>query len=148
VTIRYPLVAAAAIGVGTAFAFALPAGANVGVQSESPSVAAVELGKLATLDANNAVVFMPVKLSCTPGSYTGLGVRVTQNVDGKIASGQAYKEVTPCTGREQSLRVAVPATQVPFGKGVAFGQVQLQVCMGDANCRTVEDEHNVQIVEH
>ena len=143
---RFPLIAASAIGIGAALAFAIPAGAAVSVQSESPSVATITLGNKATLDADGAVVFAPVKFACTPGSYTSLTVSVTQNVGGRIASGSTYEEIEPCTGKEQSRRLAVTPTQRPFRKGVAFGQSRLQVCGPAARCKTVRDEHNIQIV--
>jgi hypothetical protein len=140
---RYPLVAAATIGIGAAIAFALPAGANVSVQSESPSVHTVTLGRSAKLDANGAVVFAPVKIACTPGSYTSLTVSVTENVGGKIASGVTGQQIRACTGKDQTLRIAVTPTNFPFRRGVAFGQARLTVC--DYSCTDVADEHNIQI---
>ena len=143
---RFPLIAASAIGIGAALAFAIPAGAAVSVQSESPSVATITLANKATLDADGAVVFAPVKFACTPGSYTQLEVSVTQNAGGWIASGSTFRQIDPCTGREQSLRLAVTPTQRPFRKGVAFGQSRLQVCGTQGRCVTVRDDHNIQIV--
>jgi hypothetical protein len=137
--------AMAAIGVGAALASAVPAGAAVSVQSQSPPVQAVSLGAKATLDANGAVVFAPVKLACQPGSYAYLTVSVTENVGNAIASGQAQTPIESCTGTQQSLQVAVTPTQKPFRKGVAFGSASLQVCA--SSCRTVVDQHNIQIVD-
>jgi hypothetical protein len=140
---RFPLVAGAAIGVGAVLAFALPAGAAVSVQSQSPPVAAVKLGSTARLDANGAVVFAPVKVTCSPGSYAFLTVAVTENVGNAIASGQRSLQV-PCDGTQQSLSVSVTPTQKPFRKGVAFGSADLQVC--EYSCVLVRDEHNIDIV--
>jgi len=142
---NYPLVAAATIGIGAAIAFALPAGANVAVQSQSPSIHTVTLGRTAKLDANGAVVFAPVKLACTPGSTAYVSVKVTQNAGGRIASGQSYAQIKPCAGKEQTLRISVTPTNVPFRRGVAFGQASLDVC--DPSCTTVSDEHNIQITD-
>jgi hypothetical protein len=142
---RFPLVATAAVGVGAALAFAVPAGAAVSVQSQSPPLSAVSLGSKARLDANGAVVFAPIKLACTPGAYTYLTVSVTQAIGNAIASGQTYTAVDECTGTQQKLSVAVTPTQRPFRKGVAFGQATLRVCTD--RCKTVVDQHNIQIVK-
>jgi len=143
---RFPLITAGAIGVGAVLAFALPAGAAVTVQSQSPPTSAVTLGRTATLDANGAVVFAPVKVLCQPGSYTYLSVSVTENVGGDIASGTRSVKIDPCSGRQQSVRLAVTPTQKPFRKGVAFGQATLDSC-DRTGCHTLFDEHNIQIVD-
>ncbi len=142
---RAPFVAAAAVGIGAALALTLPAGAAVQLQSESPSVAAVTLGATATLDADGAVVFAPVRVTCTPGSYAYLTVQVAQNVGNAIASGETNETVEPCTGRPQSIEVAVIPTQKPFKAGVAYGSASLQVC-ASGPCKRVRDRHNIRIV--
>jgi hypothetical protein len=144
--IRLALVAAGAIGVGAAVAFAVPAGAAVSLQSQSPPVAAVSLGNTATLDANGAVVFAPVKFTCTPGTFASLQVKVTENVGNAIASGSAFEQIDLCTGAVQRITVAVTPDQKPFRKGVAFGQAWLTSCNQFA-CRTFRDFHNIQIVK-
>jgi hypothetical protein len=140
------LVTAAAIGIGAAAALALPASAGVQLHSESPSVAIVSLDRTAYLDADGAVVFAPVKLSCTPGSYTQLTVLVSQNVGGAIASGETTERIEPCTGKPQSIEVDVIPTQKPFKVGIAYGSAKLQVCDSVGPCKTVRDRHNVRIV--
>ncbi|MEV4758404.1 hypothetical protein AB0J86_25325 [Micromonospora sp. NPDC049559] len=140
-------VAVSAIGVGAALAFALPAGAAVSVQSESPSIAVLKLGDQARLDANGAVVFAPITLACTPGSSTLVGVRVTQAVGGgDIAQGSTVREVEECRGKNQRIQLAVSPSQKAFRKGIAFGSAYLDVC-DHRGCRTVWDEHNIQIVK-
>jgi len=84
---RLRLAAAIAIGSGAALALMLPAGAAVSLASQSPPVQVLKLGNKATLDANGAVVFAPVKVVCAPGSQAFLSVTVTENVNGFIASG-------------------------------------------------------------
>lgn len=140
---RFPLTVVA-IAAGAALAFALPAGMAVAVQSESPPVSQVQLGQRAILDANGAVVFAPVKVVCQPGAFAYLTVTVTENVGGDIASGSTSMDIEECTGSVQSLEVAVTPTQKAFRVGVAFGQAKLQVCSD--RCRTVVDQHNIQIV--
>jgi hypothetical protein len=140
---RFPLIAAGAIGVGAVLAFALPAGAAVSVQSQSPPLGTVKLGQSAKLDANGAVVFAPVKVSCRPGSYASLTVTVAENVGGNIASGTTYTEVEPCNGTQQKLQIAVIPTQKAFKAGVAFGQATLRAC--DYDCKTTVDQHNITI---
>jgi hypothetical protein len=142
---RLRVLAAVAIGAGVALAVALPAGAAVSVASQSPPVQSVQLGNQATLDANGAVVFAPVKVVCAPGVQAYLSVQVTENVNGFIASGQTSTQPL-CDGTTQKLREAVVPTQRAFKKGVAFGQAFLEVC--DFNgCRNLVDQHNVQIVK-
>ena len=143
---RLPWVAAVAIGAGAALAVALPAGAAVSVASQSPPVQSVKLGNQATLDANGAVVFAPVKVVCAPGAQAYLSVTVTENVNGFIASGTANPILRPCDGTTQKLQATVVPTQRAFKKGVAFGQAFLEVC--DFNgCRNIADQHNIQIVK-
>ncbi|RKR91230.1 hypothetical protein BDK92_5623 [Micromonospora pisi] len=143
---RASTLALLAIAAGAVLAFALPAGAAVSVQSESPSVAVLNLGGKARLDANGAVVFAPVKVACTPGSYTTVSVEVTQAVGNGIAKGEKTLDIRTCTGDEQKLNVAVTPDQRPFRKGVAFGSATLQVC-DNRGCKTVYDEHNIEIVK-
>jgi hypothetical protein len=146
VKLRFPLVAAVAIGAGAAVAFALPAGAAVSVQSQSPGVSAVSLGSTATLDANGAVVFAPVKLACPAGTSAYLTVSVTENVGNAIASGAASMAIDPCTGKTQNVSVAVTPTQKPFRQGIAFGSANLSFC-DSSRCSTAVDQHNIQIVK-
>jgi hypothetical protein len=143
--VGFPLIAAATLAIGATVAFALPAGAAVSVQSQSPPVAAVKLGNTATLDAKGAVVFAPVKVTCTPGDFAELSVSVTENVGNAIASGMASQDVQPCTGSVQKVTMAVTPTQKPFKRGVAFGQAWLQVC-NSFSCHTFQSQHNIQIV--
>jgi hypothetical protein len=145
---KFPLIAAGAMGVGAVLAFALPAGASVSVQSQSPPAGTVKLGQRATLQANGAVVFAPVKVTCRPGSYTSLTVLVAENVNGKIASGTTFTQVDPCTGRPQSLQVAVVPTQRAFKAGLAFGQATLQTCNDSGSCKTAVDQHEITIVKN
>jgi hypothetical protein len=147
--VRFPAVAAAAVGLGALFAFVLPAGAAVSVQSQSPPVKSVSLGRTATLDANGAVIFAPVKLVCPVGSDAFLTVTVTENVGNAIAKGSASQQIEPCTGVPQSFRMAVTPDQKPFKKGVAFGQAFFTVCPNPPfeRCRTLIDQHNVKIVK-
>ena len=144
---RFPLIAGAAIAAGAMLAFALPAGASVSVQSQSPPVAAVSLGKKATLDANGAVIFPTVRITCQPGSVASLSVTVTENVGGHIAKGSITQQIGSCTGSTQKFRLAVTPEQRAFRKGVAFGQAQFQVCQVMVACSTAVDEHNIEIVK-
>jgi hypothetical protein len=143
---RLALIAAGAIGVGAAVALAVPAGAAVSLQSQSPPVAAVSLGNKATLDANGAVVFAPVRFNCAPGASATLQVKVTENVGNAIASGSAYEQIDLCTGAVQRITVAVTPDQRPFKRGVAFGQAWLTSC-NQFTCKTFRDFHNIQIVK-
>jgi hypothetical protein len=144
---KFPLIAAGAMGVGAVLAFALPAGASVSVQSQSPPAGTVKLGQKATLQANGAVVFAPVKVTCRPGSYTQLTVLVAENVNGNIASGTTYTQVDPCTGQPQSMQIAVVPTQKAFKAGLAWGQATLQTCNQNGECRTAVDQHEITIVK-
>ncbi|MGW4462010.1 hypothetical protein [Micromonospora sp. NBC_01796] len=143
---RASALALVAIAVGGVIAFALPAGAAVSVQSESPSVAAVTLGGKARLDANGAVVFAPVKVACTPGSYAALTVEVTQAVGNNIAKGDKTVTIQECTGDQQKLNVAVTPDLKPYRKGVAFGSARLEVC-DHVGCKTVYDERKIDIIK-
>ena len=143
---RPRLLAALAIGAGAAMAMALPAGAAVSLQSQSPPVQSVTLGNQATLDANGAVVFAPVKVVCAPGTFAFLSVTVAENVGGFIASGTAGLEIEPCTGTTQKLTVAVIPNQRAFRKGLAFGQATLNFC-DSTGCHNPVDQHNIQIVK-
>jgi hypothetical protein len=140
---KFALMVTGAISVGTALAMAVPANAGVNLQSESPGVAAVKLAKKARLDANGAVVFAPVTLTCTPGSYTYLTVRVTQAIGDSLASGQKSREIRPCTGNPQKIELSVSPTQRPFRTGTAWGEAEMSVC--SAKCTTVYDEHLITI---
>jgi hypothetical protein len=141
---RLPLAAAGAIGLGAVLAFALPAGAAVSAQS--PPDASVRLGGQATLDADGAVVFAPVTIACRSGLSAYLTVRVTENVGGFIASGDANVLGARCTGGKAKFTATVTPTQRAFRKGVAFGQAFLTVC--DPNgCQTLVDQRNVDIVK-
>jgi hypothetical protein len=143
----FPLIAAGAMGVGAVLAFALPAGASVSVQSQSPPTGTVKLGQRATLEANGAVVFAPVKVVCRPGSYTAITVLVAENVGGNIASGTTYTQVDPCTGQPQSLQIAVVPTQKAFKPGLAWGQATLQTCDDSGTCKSAVDQHEITIVK-
>jgi hypothetical protein len=140
---RLRLIAVGLIGLTAALAFAVPAGAAV--VSKSAPTAALVLGNKATLDANGAVVFASVKVSCTPGKTTYLSVTVTENVGGFIASGTG-NATAPCKGHNVTTSIAVTPTQRAFAKGVAFGQAELSVC-GGAGCDELLDQHNIQIVK-
>jgi hypothetical protein len=136
--------AAGVVGLGAVLAFALPAGAAVSAQS--PPDASVRLGGQATLDANGAVVFAPVTIACRSGLSAYLTVRVTENVGGFIASGDASVPDVRCTGGKAKFTATVTPTQRAFRKGVAFGQAFLTVC--DPNgCKTLVDQRNVDIVK-
>ena len=143
---RFAAVAAATVGLGAALAFALPAGAAVSLQSQSPPVGAVQLAKKATLDANGAVVFAPVKVTCPPNTSAFLRVKVTENVGDAIASGETDESIDLCTGTVQQESVAVTPVQKPFKKGVAFGQAWLEAC-NQFTCKTSHDFHNIEIVK-
>ena len=143
---KFHLIAGGAVAAGAVLAFALPAGAAVTVQSQSPPAATVKLGSTATLDANGAVVFAPVKVVCRPGQYASLSVTVAENVNGDIASGTTYQEIEQCDGTVQNLQVAVIPTQKAFKKGIAFGQAKLEYS-GNNGYHTAVDQHNIQIVE-
>ncbi|GIH17965.1 hypothetical protein [Rugosimonospora africana] len=141
---RTQLLAAGAIGVGAVIAFALPAGAAV--VNQSPPAPVLKLGKTATLEANGAVVFAPVTITCPAGTSQYLTVAVTENVAGGfIASGAASLDVD-CTGQSQTVRLAVTPTQRAFTKGVAFGQASIDVC-GPYSCKPLRDQHEIQIVK-
>jgi hypothetical protein len=132
------------VAAGAALAFALPGGTAVAVQSQSPPVSQLKLGNTATLDANGAVVFAPVSIVCRPGSDVYVSVSVTENVGGDIAKGTASEEIEACTGKVQRVEIAVTPDLKAFRLGVAFGQARVSVC--DTRCRTITDQHNVQIV--
>jgi hypothetical protein len=141
---KFALVVTGAISVGAALAFAMPASAGVNLQSESPGVGAVDLGKRARLDANGAVVFAPVTVACMPNAYAYLTVKVTQANGDSIASGQKTREVKPCNGKKQKVELSVTPTQRPFRTGVAWGEAELSVCTN--YCRSLSDEHLITIV--
>jgi hypothetical protein len=139
------LLAASAIGLGAVVAFALPAGAAV--ISKSPPAPVLKLGTTATLEANGAVVFAPVKFTCPVGSTGYESVTVTEAVEGGlIASGSGGTDPIPCTGRQQNINQSVTPTQRAFIKGAAFGQAYLNVC-GPQGCQVVRDERVIQIVK-
>ncbi len=136
--------AGAGIAAAAVAALALPAGAAVSVQSQSPSVPLLKLGSTAKLDANGAVVFAPIRVTCAPGSTAYLTVSVTEAVGNDIARGTAGQSVA-CTGTVQQLRVAVTPSEHPFKKGVAFGQAGVDLC--STTCVSAVDVHNIQIVK-
>jgi len=140
---RLSLVAAGAIGLGAAVAFALPAGAAVSTQS--PPLGSLSLGNTATLDANGAVVFAPLTVACRPGASAYLELDVTEAVGDAIASGSTSERIDACTGGRQKLKEAVTPTQKPFRKGVAFARARLDAC-DPTGCKTLTDQHNIQIV--
>jgi hypothetical protein len=141
---KFALVATAAIGVGAALAFAMPASAGVNLQSESPGVGVLDLGKRARLDANGAVVFAPVTVACAPGTTAYLTVKVTQAIGDSIASGQKSRSVSPCNGQKKKVELSITPTQRPFRTGVAYGEAELSVC-NYYTCTTLYDEHLVTI---
>jgi hypothetical protein len=138
-----PTLAGAGVAAAAVAALALPAGAAVSVQSQSPSVPVVKLGNTATVDAKGAVVFAPVKVTCTPGATAYVDVYITEAVGSKIARGGVEYEIT-CTGAVQKVQATVTATQEAFKSGVAYGQAYVTVC-GSNGCYTAEDEGNIQI---
>jgi hypothetical protein len=142
----HPLLSVCAMAVGGVLAVALPAGAAVSVQSQSTPAQRVELGKTATLQANGAAVFTALNVICRPGGTASLTVIVTQNAGGKISSGSAYRDIEDCTGKPQNLQVAVTPSEVPYIRGVAFGQASLRACNSSSyQCATVRDEHEIWI---
>jgi hypothetical protein len=142
---RGQLLAAGAIALGATFAFALPAGAAV--SSQSPPTAVLKLANQANIDANGAVVFVPLRFTCRPGSQAYVSAEITENVGGFIASGSgSTRNELNCSGKAQSVTLAVTPTQRAFAKGVAFGEAYLQVCNSNG-CQTVADQRNVQIVK-
>jgi len=141
---KFALVATTAIGVGAALAFAMPASAGVNLQSESPGVGVLDLGKRARLDANGAVVFAPVTVACAPGTYAYLTVKVTQANGDSIAQGEKTRQVKPCDGRKKKVELSITPVQRPFRTGVAYGEADLNVC-GSFGCTTLYDEHLITI---
>src|SRR4051794_19242578 len=137
-----PALAGLGIAAASVAAFSLPAGASVSVQSSSPPVISVKLGK-ATIAANGAVIFSGSKVTCPRGTSAGLNVTVTEAVGNNIASGTGFTTVT-CTGNVQAVTVAVTPTQHPFRKGVAFGQASINDCTA-TRCLSADDQRVIQI---
>ena len=75
-------------------------------------------------------------------------VLVAENVGGKIASGTTFTQVDPCTGRPQSLQIAVVPTQRAFKAGLAWGQASLQTCNDSGTCKSAVDQHEITIVKN
>ena len=143
---RTLMLASGAIGLGAAVAFALPAGAAV--VNQSPPTPVLKLGATATLKANGAVVFAPVRITCQPGANAFLGVTVTEAVNGGfIASGTGVTDSIPCTGSPQSISQAVTPSQRAFTKGVAFAQARVDVCNSVGCATEVNDQRIIQIVK-
>jgi hypothetical protein len=141
---RLKLIAATAIGVGAVAAFALPAGAAVSLQSQSQPTTVVNLGNQARLDANGAVVFASVTVTCGPAYFSSVNVTVTENVGGgRIASGTTVL-FPVCDGTSHKATVSVVPTQRAFRTGVAFGQAVGSFC--DETCVNIKDEHTINIV--
>ncbi|GAA5180550.1 hypothetical protein GCM10023322_13100 [Rugosimonospora acidiphila] len=139
------LLASGAVALGATVAFALPAGAAV--VDQSPPAPVLKLGATANLQANGAVVFVPVKVTCQPGASAYLSVTVTENVGGGfIASGSGSTDSLTCTGHSQTVNEAVVPTQRAFAKGVAFAQTQMSVC-GSVDCARASDQRVIQIVK-
>jgi hypothetical protein len=144
-TLLRPAIAGAGIAAASVAAFALPAGAAVSVQSSSPAVISLKLGNQATIEANGAVVLAPTKVKC-PVGYTGyLDVAITEAVGNNIAAGR-YEVEVQCTGKQQSITVAVTPAEHPFKKGVAWGSAEL-TAYGPASAQTVVDQHTIQLVK-
>ena len=141
----FPVLTSAALGAAASVACALPADA-VGIPSAPPpagAASAVTLGGPATLDADGAVVFVPVEVACKAGPQTYLIVSVTESAGSSIASGTAYVPVD-CTGSPQTLSVAVNPAQKAFRKGTGFGSAAVQTC-DTGGCQNLMDQHVLQI---
>jgi hypothetical protein len=142
-TLLRPAIAGLGIAGAAVAAFALPAGAAVSVQSSSPPVISVKLGK-ATIAANGAVIFSSSKVTCPRGATATLEVSVTEAVGNNIASGYATTPVT-CTGTVQNATIAVSPTNHPFRKGSAWGDAFIGYC-NQIRCLSAEDQRVIQIV--
>ena len=140
----YPLVALATVAVGTVLALALPGGAQA-VQVKSPPNGVVLFEAEAVLEANGAAVTAVVDYFCPTGTSISVEITVTQAVGDTIASGRSTRYFNSvCNGKPQVLRVAVAATQRPFVKGAAFGQVEGSF-YGDQMLKTGWDDRTIRI---
>jgi hypothetical protein len=138
------IAAAVAVVAGGAIAFALPAGADVSTQS--PPVAAVQVGSPAVLGARGAIVTVPVTYVCAPGSTFGsLTVEVVQRVGGDIARGADGVEIAACTGDLQQVDIIITAYTNPFRKGEAFASARFSIC-DFTGCRQAIDQRTIEIV--
>ena len=144
ISIAARVAALASVVIGAAMAYALPAGADVSILS--PSVAAVQVGSPATIDAKGAVVAVSVTTVCAPGaSFTNLSLDIVETVGGGIAHGSASVDGVACTGGFNTVNVFVSAQDKPFHRGTAFASADFFVC--DFNgCRSATDEREIRVV--
>ena len=63
-----------------------------------------------------------------------------------VAAGFAFVMPAGAAVSVQSQSPPTRAVSLPFKKGIAFGQAMFQVC-GPVGCRTLIDQHNIQIVK-
>ncbi|MBO0867313.1 MAG: hypothetical protein J2P15_01995 [Micromonosporaceae bacterium] len=126
-------------------AAALPAGAAVSQQS--PSVAVVQIGSPAVLDARGAAVNVPLSFVCSPGANAFVFVFLNERVGNDIASGGSDElSLGGCTGSSQSASVTVLANGNAFRQGVAVGSAQL-VVFNDVGELVGTDQRNVEVAK-
>jgi hypothetical protein len=136
--------ALAAVVIGAGVAYALPAGADVSILS--PSVAAVQVGSPATVDAKGAVLAVSVTTVCARGaSFTNLSVDIVETVGGGIAHGSASLDGIACTGGFNTVDLFVFAQGKPFHRGTGFAKADFVVC-DFSGCRSATDQREIRIV--
>ena len=137
--------AAAALAVGAAGGLAATLPASPAVAYFSPPLFLdIEVQSPAYVIAKGAGVNVPVEVTCNPGVAAEYYVRLTQNVNGKIASGYGYGS-TRCTGSHQTVLVTVVAAQgKAFTKGKALASAETFACLGRV-CGTETDSRTVTL---
>lgn len=97
-------------------------------------VVSVELGETATLSARGAVVLVPLTVTCAPGeAFADVVVSITQRRRLLVIRGSGVETDLPCTGRPESMEVAVTPARLPlpFQVGIAFAEAELFVVYGE-----------------
>ena len=115
--------AVVAVAGGAILASIAPVMADVSAQS--PSTSAVRVEDPAKIKAWGAAIEVQVTYACPQGSSSGyLYVNVSQNVFGRIASGNGSKSVT-CSGGFVTTTVSVPSQNLAFWPGSAYAKADL-----------------------
>ncbi|MFF5172870.1 hypothetical protein ACFY3U_09580 [Micromonospora sp. NPDC000089] len=146
-TPRLALLAAGALALGATLTAALPASASTPVRQAAAATDGAPLTSIAIaatgkIDANGAVVFVPVTLTCSQPTQVDLTVKVAEAVGEDISTGTTTRKVT-CEAGTQKIRISVTPTERRFVPGVAFGTVTGNSC--DALCNSLTSERNITL---
>jgi hypothetical protein len=132
-----------AVGTGGGLAATLPASPAVAYFSP-PLFLDVVVESPGRLIAGGAGVQVPVEVTCNAGVVAEVDIRVTQNVNGRLAEGVGFA-IVGCTGmHQQVLLTAVASGNRAFATGRALAAASVFGCTTGV-CGFERDQRTIRL---